>query len=134
MEFDTKVRGATQLVEWNIIVKTTPIAVQIINSFPLRYAPSVTISNPADLVTRQYVDSIAFAGGVPDRTIDKFVPETNGEQDFTLTTAPRDNSLVDVFINGLLMEEVQDYTLTAAVLHVNNTTLETTDKIIVKYW
>lgn len=67
MAFDTQVRGRTQLIEWQLLIKKDPTSVgestsQVIKDYTLQYDPSVAISNPKDLVTKEYVDALGGGG------------------------------------------------------------------------
>lgn len=110
MDFDTKVRGKTQLVEWRDIVKKDPTALdeahpQVIKDFTLQYDNAVVISNPKDLVTKEYVDAGSNIGiptdgtytdGLIDLTPDtKISDATDDINEVLAELAPADASTLD---------------------------------------
>jgi hypothetical protein len=70
--------------------------------------------------------------GFGNRTVDIFEADED-TQTYTLSKTPQNNSLVDVYLNGALLVEIEDYTLTGASL-LMLWTMRNTDRLIVKYW
>lgn len=84
----------------------------------------------------QYVGRFADSAGTStlgNRIIEKFYAAP-AQQDFILQQSPQDHTLLDVYLNGLLLEENVEYNLVGSTLHLNSTELYDTDKIMVKYW
>lgn len=82
-----------------------------------------------------FLDNVV-SSSLGSRTIERLVVETQGQQDYTLSKTPQHPSLVDVIVNGIVLDEGAsfDYTISSTALHFNTTSLDVSDKIVVKYW
>ena len=70
--------------------------------------------------------------GVGNRTVEMFeITDTN--QAYTLSKIPQSNSLVDVYLNGVLIIEVDDYTITGKNIQML-WEMRIGDKLVIKYW
>ncbi|MGD0869101.1 MAG: hypothetical protein ABSB88_06090 [Bryobacteraceae bacterium] len=58
----------------------------------------------------------------------------NSSQTYTLSATPAAGATVDVFVNGLLMTEGLDYTLSGAALTFTGQTIGDNPVIRVRYW
>jgi hypothetical protein len=122
-----QVGGWENLVKTDVVAEGQDLAPQVIRGAPLRYSPEVTVGDPADLVPKEYVDARRTT-----RTVDRLFAGA-GQTAFELSVTPSDNSLVDAYLNGILLAEGDDYTLVVRNLTLVDS-VEQDDRLIIKYW
>ena len=60
---------------------------------------------------------------------------TNGQVTFILSSAPADNSSVTLYVNGVMYDDVDDYTVSGTTITWLNTpfSMDAGDEILVRY-